>query len=250
MLSQKPDVIVKESAQDVATAAAELIKSVVRESVAARGRCYLSLAGGTTPHLLYKMLAREVVTGDVPWQEVEVFFSDERDVPPDHIESNYGMIQRTLLDNLPVNPSRVHPMPADWLNLDAAADEYERAIRAIVPSDGTLPRFDLILLGLGTDGQTASLFPHTTALTEHRRLVLSQYVPFLGRKRMTFTFPLINAARHVVMLAVGADKTGPVADLLGPSGRHREDLPAARVNPTSGRFTIILDQAAAHRISQ
>jgi len=81
----------------------------VRESVALRGRCFLSLAGGTTPHLLYKMLAREVVTGDVPWQDVEVFFSDERDVPPDHIESNYGMIQRTLLDNLPWHPTAFTP---------------------------------------------------------------------------------------------------------------------------------------------
>ncbi|MCY2931791.1 MAG: 6-phosphogluconolactonase [Planctomycetota bacterium] len=249
MASQKPETIVKATAEDAAAAAAELIKAVVRESVAERGRCHLALAGGTTPHLLYKMLARGVVTGDVPWQDVEVFFSDERDVPPDHIESNYGMIQRALLDNLPVPPNHIHPMPADWLNLDAAAEEYERAIRALVPSDGMLPRFDLILLGLGTDGHTASLFPHTAALTEVRRLVLSQYVPFLGRKRMTFTFPLINAARHVVMLATGEDKTGPVADLLGPHGRHREELPAARVNPTDGRFTIILDEAAARRIS-
>jgi 6-phosphogluconolactonase len=195
------------------------------------------------------LLAREATTGNVPWQEVEFFFGDERDVPPDHIESNYGMIQRTLLDHLPVPPGHVHPMPADWLNMDAAAEEYERAICQVLPADpGRPPRFDLILLGMGADGHTASLFPFTECLNEQRRLVISHYVPVLGRKRMTFTFPLINAARNVVMLVTGDDKAGAVADLLGEDSASREQLPAARVAPADGRFTLVLDSAAARRL--
>ena len=241
-------IIVKQTSEQATGLVSRILKSVVRESVSARGGAIVALAGGTTPHLLYKQLAMEAMVGDVPWQQLEMFFGDERDVPPDHIESNYGMIQRTLLDNLPVEPARVHRMPADWINLDAAAAEYERAVHRIVPTDGgEIPRFDLILLGMGGDGHTASLFPYTDALNEENRLVLSHYVPVLGRKRMTFTFPLINAARHVVMMVTGADKSEAVADLLGDEAALRNRLPAARVRPTDGEFTIVLDAAASHR---
>ncbi len=177
---------------------------------------------------------------------MEIFFGDERDVPQDHVESNFRMVQRSLLDHVPIDLARVHPMPADAEDIQAAADQYEQAIRRIVPSEGgPIPRFDLILLGMGGDGHTASLFPNTDALKEHKRLVHAGFVPVLGRKRMTFSFPLINAARNVMFLVTGSDKAEAVLGVLGDSEEIRKQLPAAAVRPTDGALIIVLDAAAA-----
>jgi 6-phosphogluconolactonase len=135
-------------------------------------------------------------------------------------------------------------MPADCRDLNAAAEQYENLIRRTVPSEDDIPRFDVILLGMGSDGHTASLFPGTPALTEQHRLVVAQFVPVIGRNRMTFTFPLINAARHVMFLVTGADKADAVAAMLGEDAELKARYPAARVNP-HGELTFVLDAAAA-----
>ena len=241
-------VLVEPTAELANTTVAELLKTVVCEAVSARGACHLALVGGTTPHGLYRLLADEGGTGDVPWEKVQVFFGDERCVPLDHVESNYLMAQRALLDHVPVPPHHVHAMRADADDLDAAAAEYETTIRQIVPAEGDgVPRFDLILLGMGGDGHTASLFPHTDAPAESEKLVLAYLVPVLGRHRMTLTLPVINAARNLIMLVTGDDKAEAVATILGEDVEATKTLPAAHVCPSDGKLVLVLDEAAARQ---
>jgi 6-phosphogluconolactonase len=246
MTKTSREVFVEASAEEAAGLASRFVKEVISEAVQQRGTGYVALSGGTTPHGLYLRLAADGITGGVPWQDVEVFFGDEHDVPQDHAESNYRMAQRTLLDHVPIDLKRVHPMPADADDLQAAAAAYEQTIRRIVPADAhDVPRFDLILLGMGGEGHTASLFPGTEALQEQSRLVVSCFVPVLGRSRMTLTYPLINAARCVILFVTGRDKAGVVACLLGDDEAARRRLPASGVAPTDGRMIVILDSAAA-----
>jgi len=241
-------VVVEASAEQAVGVVTELFASIVCEAVEKAGNCYLALSGGTTPYALYKQLAAEAMSGKVPWQDVEIFFGDERDVPHDHVESNYGRIQQILLDHVPVRPDRVHPMPADSEDLTAAAGQYEQTIRRIVPAgkDGK-PRFDLILLGMGGDGHVASLFPATDALETVQELVTACFVPVLGRHRMTFTFPLINAAGQVILLVTGGDKAEAVATLLGNDEELRQLLPAANVAPKEGKLSFVFDVAAGRQ---
>ncbi len=238
-------VLVEPTVQAATDLAASLFKTIVCEAVDLRGSCCIALAGGTTPHALYVSLAEFAVDAVIPWSKIDIFFGDERDVPLDHVESNYRMVQRTLLDNVPILPARVHPMRGDARDLAAAADEYENTIRNLVPAgEGNVPSFDLVLLGMGADGRTASLFPGTDALRETRRLVAENFVPILGRSRLTMTYPLINAARNVLMLVTGDDKGDVVAALVGEAPKTSGRLPAAGVTPANGRLVLILDAAA------
>ena len=242
-------VVVEETAQGATEFVAALVRRIICESVSDTGSCKIAFAGGTTPHALYRQLAREVVSCEVPWGGVDVFFGDERDVPHDHVESNFHMVQRALLDHVPVSPGRVNPMPADSEDLHGAAEKYEQLIRQTVPagSDG-IPSFDLILLGMGGDGHTASLFPFTDALAETERLVISHFVPVLGRRRMTFTFPIINAARNIVALVTGADKAQAIFTLMGDDEEARADLPFSMIRPISGKFILAMDHTASRLV--
>jgi 6-phosphogluconolactonase len=242
-------VLIETNEADATATAAELVMSIICESVSRRGACHAALAGGTTPHALYQRLAATAASGEVPWGAVDIYFGDERDVPHDNVESNYHMAQQTLLDHVPISPDRVHAMSADVNDLPRSAAEYEQAIRRNVPADdGGLPSFDLILLGMGADGHTASLFPGTDYLDERKKLVVAGYVPVLGRHRMTFTFPLINAARNVVMLVTGSDKAEAVAALLSDEAARKAHIPAARVRP-KGVYMLVLDAPAARLAS-
>jgi len=250
MAENMPEVIVESLASHAIAKAAQLVRTIVTDAVQQRKTCSIALAGGTTPHSLYKHLAGEAIRGEIPWSETDVFFGDERDVAHDDVASNYNMAQRTLLDYLPIPPDRIHPMPADAADLDAAAEEYEQLIRNRVPAGpGGLPCMDLILLGMGADGHTASLFPGTPeALNEGDKLILAHFVPVLGRSRMTFTFPLINAARNVLLFVLGQDKTETVAAALSGQAGARREIPAARIAPANGQFIVLLDGAAAQKL--
>ncbi len=238
-----------------ASAAAERAAGRVAEIFAARAgegaECCVALCGGTTPGELYRCLARPPLVESVPWEKVQVFFGDERDVPQDHVENNYRLVTKTLLDHVPVPLAHVHPMPADCRDLSAAAEQYENLIRRLVPPgpDG-LPAFDLILLGMGGEGHTASLYPGTPALVERHRLVVAQFVPVIGRNRMTFTFPLINAARNVMFFVTGQDKAAAVAAVVAGDDEARSRYPAARVQPQSGPPVFVLDGAAARELPE
>ena len=203
-------------------AAADLVCALAPTSIA--------LAGGSTPKALYELLASDDYRGRFDWDEIEVFFGDERAVPPTHPDSNYRMAKRALLDLVPVAGDAVHRMEADDPQLDAAADRYAR----VLPT-----RLDVVLLGLGTDGHTASLFPGRSALREKERRCVATQAPD-GSRRMTLTYPALNAARHIVFLALGREKRSPLRAI-----RSGEPLPAGLVRPGDGDVTWIVDAAAA-----
>ncbi len=248
-LQQFAKVIVEPSAEEATRFAAELVKTIICEAVSNEEKlCRVALSGGTTPHGLYQMLAKAAVSGEVPWSNVEIFFGDERDVPHDHADSNYRMAQRALLDHVPIQPQRIHPMPADAEDLEAAAAGYEAMIRDLVPrGKDNIPCFDLILLGMGGEGHVASLFPGTEVLEENKKLVVSYFVPSLGRNRMTFTFPLLNAAKNIILLVTDSDKANAIASLLGEYKKVRSQLPAAHIVPSEGMVVLVLDASAARK---
>jgi len=245
------EVIVTDTPEAAAARAAQLVRTLAATAVRDRGRFTLALSGGTTPRLVYDELGRSALSDEMPWGQAEIFFGDERDVSQDHVESNCRMAHRCLLDHVPLAPVQIHPMRGDADDLPAAAAEYERTIRQLVPAEGDgPPRFDLILLGMGADGHVASLYPGTPAAAEDQKLVTACSVDVLGRWRVTFTFPLINAARNVLLLVTGKDKAPAVACLVGDcdcAGGFRGDLPAARVRPERGKLFVILDAAAGRQ---
>jgi len=229
----------------VAEAAADRIVAAARNAIRRRGRCLLALSGGSTPRLVYPLLASQPRIASVDWSRVEFFWGDERAVPPDHPDSNFALARSLLLDRLPdVRPAAVHRMPADAPDREVAAARYEAELaRAFDARPGTArrPRFDLIWLGMGPDGHTASLFTGAAALAERRCWVVPATAPdsSVVAKRMTFTLPLINAARQVLFVVAGADKAAAIRSVRLGSG----EVPAARVR---ARSTVwLLDASAA-----
>jgi 6-phosphogluconolactonase len=229
----------------LAEAAADRIVAAARNAIRRRGRCLLALSGGSTPRLVYPLLTSRPRVGAVDWSRVEFFWGDERAVPPDHRDSNFGLARTLLLDHLPgVRPDAVHRMPAESADPQAAAAGYEGEVGrvfGVAPGSTRPPAFDLIWLGMGRDGHTASLFPGASAVMERRRWVIPCTAPSESAvaKRMTFTLPLINAARSVLFVVAGADKAGALRAVRSGSG----DLPAALVR---ARSTVwLLDAAAA-----
>jgi 6-phosphogluconolactonase len=242
-MAETQQIIVEKSPLNAAARAAEVFKSIVSEAVSQRGVCYLALSGGTTPRATYSSLAEIAICDEAPWSQVEVFFGDEHDVPQDDVDSNYAMVQRTLLDHAPIDWQRVYPMRADAKDIAAASAEYENIIRRTLPDSPTgIPQFDLVMLGMGGDGHTASLFPNSAALEEAHKLVVACHVSVLGRNRMTMTYPLINAARNILFLVTGDDKANVVKRVFR---EEDQSLPAARVSATHGMVHVVLDTAAA-----
>jgi 6-phosphogluconolactonase len=201
------------------------------------------LAGGSTPKATYGILARDYAER-IDWSRVHVFFGDERNVPPDHEDANYRMAREALLDHVPIGG--VHRMRGE-LPPDEAAAAYEVELREFFGAE-KLPRFDLILLGIGGDGHTASLFPETPALEVHDRWVVANPVPKLDTTRITLTVPVINAARSVVFLAAGKDKAEALKEILEGDADPRE-YPAKLVQPLGGPEWM-LDRAAAGSLGE
>jgi 6-phosphogluconolactonase len=240
------DVRVFDDAEQVARAAAELFTQLSRETVSERGTFSVALSGGTTPRRVYELLASDEYRGRVPWNAVHVFFGDERAVPADHAESNYRMANEALLSRVPIPAENVHRI--EGLG-DAAANasDYESVMRGLF-GDSDWPRFDLVFLGMGDDGHTASLFPHTTALEETRSWVAANWVERLGAWRITLTAPAINSARRVVFLVTGASKAERLAEVLG-GARDPSRLPSQTIRPRDGELRWFVDRAAASKLS-
>jgi 6-phosphogluconolactonase len=232
---------VVESADALSHAAAEQFVRLTTDAVRARGRCAVALSGGSTPKGVYRVLADEAFRARPPWDRIDVFWGDERHVPPDHPDSNYRMAAETLLSKVPVRPEQIHRIHAESPDPALTAQQYETEIRATLGAPGATPRFDVILLGLGTDGHTASLFPGTPALDEQRRLCVANWVAALDAHRITMTLPLINAARVVMFIVSGAGKSTVVGNVL----RGRGDAPARLVRPGDGDLWWMLDRPAA-----
>jgi len=224
----------------LARAAADELGEVARVSIAARGSCHVALSGGSTPKTLFRVLAAQG-RGALPWDRIELWWGDERCVPPDHADSNYRMTRETLLE--PLGLTRVHRIEAERPP-EAAASDYERAL---VGALGAPPVFDLVWLGMGPDGHTASLFPGSPAVAEKQRYVVANPVdsPVAGGRttRITMTLPVLDAARRVRFLVAGADKAGRLHEVLeGPPGR----FPAQLVRATDVGWLV--DAAAAAQL--
>lgn len=229
-------------------AAADFVECA-REAVAPRGRFTVALAGGSTPRRLYQLLAGPPYREEVAWDRVEVFWGDERVVPPDHPDSNYAMAMEALLCRVDVAPARIHRIPAERADRGGAARDYQLEIARVLGADpgGPPPALDLVLLGMGADGHTASLFPWSPALRERRRWVVTHFVPTLKADRVTLTPALINRAREIRILVAGAGKAAALAEALeGP--RDPERLPVEIVQPAAGRLVWLVDAAAAGRL--
>jgi 6-phosphogluconolactonase len=219
---------------------------LIEEAVAARGRARVAVSGGSTPKATFALLAdpNHPFVNRIPWEHLELFFVDERTVPPDHPESNYRMTKEALLDKVGMKPEQIHRMQGE-LEPEVAAAEYEFDLRRTFRLEGAeAPRFDIVTLGMGDDGHTASLFPHTDAIHEMGRLVVANQVPQKETWRITLTWPVINHAREVFFLIAGDDKAEPLKEVfLGPKDVER--LPSQLIWPASGILTLILDKAAA-----
>ncbi len=236
-----------DDAAGLARGAAECFADLAEAAVAKRGRFTAALSGGSTPKALYTLLSGNPYAKRIDWARTFLFFGDERCVPPDHPKSNYRMVKETLLDRTPLPESNVFRMRGEAPPGEAAAEYEALLVRffcgAAEAKEGP-PRFDLVLLGLGNDGHTASLFPGTAALAEKKRLVAAQHVAKLGAFRITFTLPLINAARQVLFLVSGEGKAERLKEVL--QGPFRPDvLPAQAAAPPSGRLDWFVDRAAA-----
>ena len=231
-----------ETPEVLAHAAAQRLTALIEQTLASQARFALGLSGGSTPRRLFELLADEPFVTRIPWEQIHVFWGDERCVPPDHADSNFRMTRETLLDRVPLPATNVYRIPAEREPAQAATD-YEDTLRAFFGTEG-LPRFDLLLQGMGDDGHTASLFPGTAALDEESRWVVANYVEKLQTWRVTLTAPVINAAANVWFLVAGASKTGALhAVLEGP--RQPNVLPSQLIQPVDGALTWLLDAAAA-----
>jgi 6-phosphogluconolactonase len=235
--------------QELFGAAAEEVVRLADSAVAERGRFTIALSGGSTPRSLFNLLATNART-TLPWDRMFFFWSDERHVPPTDPDSNYRMANEAMLSKVPVPPGNVFRVPAENADAAAAANEYESTLRKFFKLEpGQFPQFDLILLGMGPDGHTASLFPGTAGLQEKSRLVIANWVEKLKTHRLTFTLPLLNAARAVAFLVSGTDKA-PVLRSVLEEKVPGEQYPAKLVQPANGRLIWFLDRAAASRLSQ
>jgi 6-phosphogluconolactonase len=243
------DLRIYSSPDDLFRAAAEEFVKLGNDAVSAKGSFTVALSGGSTPKGMHSLLASEFAS-TVPWNKVFFFWGDERHVPPDHPDSNYRMAQETLLSKVPVDSAKIFRMHSENPNANTAAIEYEQTITAAFGTqDREIPRFDLIFLGLGPDGHTASLFPRTAALRAHSRLVVANRVDKLQTDRLTFTLPLINNAANVVFLVSGNDKTSAVESVFDPD-TSGQDFPAKLVNPPHGRLSWMLTEDAAAPIAE
>jgi len=205
----QPTLVVAADLDGLARLAADRVRVIAGDALAARGRFRIALAGGSTPRALYAHLA---AARDLDWSRADVFFGDERTVGPDDPQSNYRMARETLLQPAAVPPENVRRLHGEDPDLDAAARAYEAAL-----GGPAAPPLDLVLLGMGADGHTASLFPGTAALDERARLCVPVDVPQLQTRRLTLTYPVLAAARELVFLVAGADKADTLRDVLGPT---------------------------------
>jgi len=228
--------------------AAQYIVRIATESITTHGRFTIALSGGTTPRKLYGLLGSEPYRSQIDWTLVHIFWSDERCVPPNSEESNYHLAHEVLLSKISIPAVQVHRMPADMPDRNAASQEYENEMRRVFETDG-IPNFDLIQLGMGPEAHTASLFPHQAALHEQQRLVVPVSVPKPPPDRLTFTPPLLNAARNVLFLVAGSDKADALhAVLEGPY--NPDEYPAQIVRPPDGEVTWMVDTAAAAKLQR
>lgn len=225
-------------------AAAEVVR-IAKEAVAGRGVFTIALAGGSTPKTLYTLLAEHPsLRNSLPWDKMKVFFGDERHVGPGHADSNFQMAADAMLSKAPLQPEQIHRIKGEYPDSGLAASEYEEVIRREFDlAAGAFPRFDLILLGMGNEGHTLSLFPGTKALHEMQRVVTHNWVGKLYTDRVTLTAQAANNAANIIFMIAGCDKASALKAVL--EGPYEPDqLPAQMIQPTNGTLSWLIDEAA------
>ena len=242
-------IIVDDLAEICFTAAGEIARMADRSATADKPFT-IALSGGSTPKGLHELLADDPTIRDrLPWHHLHFFWGDERHVPPDHPQSNFRMAHETLFSLAPVSSENIHRVPAEEMDAAVAAEKYERQLRSLFRLEaGQLPRINCILLGMGPDGHTASLFPGTKALQESERLVVANWVEKFKAYRITLTVPVLNQADLVIFLVSGAEKAEALKEVL--EGEHRPDrFPAQLIQPGPGKLLWIVDRAAARLLT-
>jgi len=245
-MASQSEVRILDNSEDLFQAAAVEFAALAAEAVHKTGRFCVALSGGSTPKGLYTLLANDVVPS-IPWGRMYFFWGDERHVPPDHPDSNYRMAYESMLSKVPVRLQNVFRVHAEVRDPDAVAMGYEQDLKSCFNlRPGEFPCFDLVLLGLGPDGHTASLFPGTAALQQKDRLFVANWVDKFEAYRFTLTLPALNQSACLMFLVSGKEKAGILREALeNPSA----DLPAQKVRPLNGRLLWLVDRAAASALS-
>jgi 6-phosphogluconolactonase len=234
----------------IAQKAAALYVNAAQQAARERGVFRVAMAGGSTPKALHAVLTTEPYRSQLPWDKMQIFFGDERHVPPDHADSNFRMVSETFVSQSPLKPEQVFRIKAELKDTEKAALDYEQTLRtqfALKP--GELPRFDLVLLGMGNEGHTLSLFPGTTALRDNSRLVVRTWVGKLFTERITCTAPVANNSAAVLFMIAGADKAPALKAVL--EGPYEPDqLPSQLIKPANGKLFFLVDSAAGGMLSK
>jgi 6-phosphogluconolactonase len=243
--TSNPDIIVCDDKEALYAEAARRFVALAAEAVAARGRFTVALSGGSTPKALFELLATDEWRGRVEWGKAHLFWGDERFVPKDHADSNYRMAREALISKIDIPQGNVHRVHTEDGTADEVATVYERTLREVFGlGEGSVPRFDLIHLGLGDDGHTASMFPGTRAMHETERLVVAVWVEKFRTHRVTMTPVVLNNAAEVQFLVAGASKREVVPQVI--RGAYEPDrLPSQTVRPHDGVLRWLLDRDAA-----
>ena len=245
-MARLPEIRIAQDSHVWSAAAAELVHALGREAIRANGRFLIALSGGSTPEALYRALTAPAFAGRFDWSRPTFFFSDARGVPPDDPRSNYALANITLFTPLKITPSQVYRMAGESHDPQAAASEYEQQLhRATNTSPSNSPTLDLVLLGLGEDGHTASLFPGSPTLRDNKSLIAVTQSPKDPPTRLTMTLGVINQASVILFLVAGVGKAGIVRAILHPKTEAERQLPASLIAPEKGRLIWLLDRAAA-----
>jgi 6-phosphogluconolactonase len=245
-MPDQPEIRILDTPAKLFQAAADEFAEAANAAVQTQGKFTVTLSGGSTPKGMFHLLAGEKFAS-FPWNKIYFFWGDERHVPPDHPDSNYRMADEALLSKVPVPKENVFRVPTENKDADSAARAYEETLKTFFKlRPGEVPRFDLILLGMGPDGHTASLFPDSAALHEDKRLVVANWVEKFKTYRITFTYPVLNNASCVTFLVAGEDKAPALHEVLE---NKNSGLPAQQVRPRNGRLIWLLDRAAASQLS-
>jgi 6-phosphogluconolactonase len=245
-IMNQPDVRVLANLEELSRAAAGFFRERAGQALPTKGNVFAALSGGSTPRRMYELLASAEF--QVPWERIDFFQVDERCVPPDSPESNYRMFREAFLSRTSFREANFHRIKAEERDRDAAAQAYSAELsRVLDVAPGEWPRLDLIFLGMGADGHTASLFPGSPGLAERTRWVIPNFSERLNSHRLTLTLPVLNASSEIVFLVAGADKAQTLAAVLKNPGAD-ERLPASLVLPVRGRVTWFVDEAAARRL--
>ena len=244
-MGSKAEIIVKDNPEHLAQTGAELFTNVAQASVKERGRFTVAVSGGSTPRLMHRLLAEEPYCSKTPWGKTSLFWVDERCVPVTDEGSNYGAAKSDLLERVPLPTAQIYPMPVE-MPPDEGAVRYQKVIQnSFQQGEGQFPIFDLIFLGIGADGHTASLFPGQSSIEEKKRLVIAVKGGIPNVSRLTMTYPTLNQARQLVILVSGTGKAAVLKTLFEDKQAR---LPAGRINPTNGTLTWLVDQDAAEAL--